>query len=101
VRYSLRVDPPGLNGLTCSLWGRFTAATKTMDPILHPAPQSGFADMPPVFLLDGSVVYAWNKLTLQLLATNLFDTYYERGGTVPRPLARNGFMVEGSAAYRF
>jgi outer membrane receptor protein involved in Fe transport len=101
VRYSLRLDPPALPGFTFSAWGRFTGATRTIDPILHPPPESGYADTPAVFLIDAAAVYTRNRLTLQLVTTNLLDTYYERGGTVPRPLARNGFMVEVSAAYRF
>ena len=101
VRYSLRLAPPALPGFTFSAWGRFTGTTRTIDPILHPPPESGYADTPAVFLIDAAAVYTRNRLTLQLVTTNLLDTYYERGGTVPRPLARNGFMVEGSAAYRF
>jgi outer membrane receptor protein involved in Fe transport len=96
VRASLRVDPPQLKGLTASVWGRFTNRTRTLDEVL---PELTF--IPAVFVVDACVVYTRNRLTLQLLGTNLLDTYYERGGTVPRPLARNGFMVEASAAYRF
>jgi hypothetical protein len=101
IRYSLRLDAPWVKGLTLSLWGRFTATTRTIDPILHPPPASGRASTPTVSVIDGCLVYTWSRLTLQLLGTNLLDTYYERGGTVPRPLPRNGFMIEGSAAYRF
>jgi outer membrane receptor for ferrienterochelin and colicin len=100
VRYGLRLDPPVVRGLTFSLWGRFTATTRTSDPILKPKAPTD-ASIPAVFVFDACILYNWNKLTLQLLATNLADTYYERGGTVPRPLARNGFMLEASFAYHF
>jgi outer membrane receptor protein involved in Fe transport len=99
LRYSLRLDPPAVKGLTCSVWGRFTARTRTLDPILSPPPAS--PSTPAVFLVDAAAVYTRGRLTLQLVASNLLDTYYERGGTVPRPLARNGFMVEGAVAYAF
>jgi outer membrane receptor for ferrienterochelin and colicins len=96
VRYGARFDP--WKGLTVSLGGRFTSATKTIDKVVAP---SALSTIPSVFLLDGSVVYTWRRLTLQLVGTNLTDRYYERGGTVPRPLARNRLMVEASAAYHF
>jgi outer membrane receptor protein involved in Fe transport len=99
VRYSLRVDPPQLRGLTGTVWGRLTTDTKTIDSVLLPPPS--LTRVPAVFLIDTCLVYTWSRLTLQLLATNILDTYYERGGTLPRPLARNGFMVEASVAYRF
>jgi iron complex outermembrane receptor protein len=105
LRYGLRLDPR--KDLTLSLWGRYTGATSTDDPILHPVPPRpdgtalALSTLPPVFLLDASAVYTWKRLLLRLLVTNLTDRYYERGGTVPRPLARNGRMVEATAAYRF
>jgi len=99
LRYSLRVDPPQLKGLTASVWGRYTTGTRTIDQVLLPPPW--LTAGPAIFVIDACVVYTWNRLTLQLLGTNLLDSYYERGGTLPRPLARNGFMLEASVAYRF
>jgi outer membrane receptor protein involved in Fe transport len=99
VRYSLRVDPPQLKGLTGSVWGRYTTKTRTIDQVLVPPPW--LTSVPAVFVIDACLVYTRNRLTLQLLGTNLLDSYYERGGTLPRPLARNGFMLEASVAYRF
>jgi iron complex outermembrane receptor protein len=98
LRYGLRFDP--LPSFSLSVWGRATSETRTNDPIL-------FGDANPetrlhrVFLLDASASYLWERLTLQLVGTNLTNRYYERGGTVPRPLARNGILVEALVAYQF
>jgi hypothetical protein len=107
VRFGVKVDP--IPNLTLTVWGRFTPETWTLDPILNPQPASTIPGMknweytpnPAVVVVDAAVMYTWNKLALQLIAQNVGDTYYERGGTVPRPLARNGLMIEGMVSYQF
>jgi outer membrane receptor protein involved in Fe transport len=96
VRYGLRVEP--LPALVLSLWGRATTRIRTLDPIA--APGSAFALLPPVALLDGSVMYTWRDLTFQLIATNLTDRRYELGGTVPRPLPGPGLDLQAALLWR-
>jgi outer membrane receptor protein involved in Fe transport len=91
-RYGLRLDP--IPRLSASVWGRAYVATKTTDPLSSDT-------IPAVAVLDASVSYTWPRLTLQVVATNLTDRYYERGGTVARPLARMGINAEGVVAIRF
>jgi iron complex outermembrane receptor protein len=92
-RYGLRLEPS--SKLTLSVWGRAYLETKTIDPITMNS------NIPAVALLDASAAYTWKTLTFQLIGTNLTNTYYERGGTVPRPLARQGLNIEGAVATRF
>jgi outer membrane receptor for ferrienterochelin and colicins len=92
-RFGARVDP--LPRLSFSLWGRGYTATRTVDAI------TGLDTIPAVVVLDGALTYTWPRVTLQLIGNNLTDQYYERGGTVPRPLARKRLNVEGSLAIRF
>jgi outer membrane receptor for ferrienterochelin and colicin len=92
-RYGLRVDP--LPNLSFLVWGRAYLETMTSD---FRGPQ--FNSIPAVALFDASVNYTWNQLTFQLLGKNLTDRYYERGGPVARPLARERFSLEGSIAVK-
>ena len=92
-RYGLRLDP--LPSLSLSVWGRAYAATRTVDGI------TGVDTIPATAVLDATLGYHWRMLTLQLIGTNLTNRYYERGGTVPRPLARERLNVEAAVTARF
>jgi iron complex outermembrane receptor protein len=93
MRYGVRVDP--LKQLTLSVWGRTYMETKTADSItMEPT-------IPAVALFDASVMYTYQQFTFQLIGTNLTDRYYERGGAVARPLARQGLNIEGAISAKF
>jgi hypothetical protein len=92
-RYGVRIDPSPR--LSLSVWGRSYLVTKTADPIMMQD------TIPAVALFDASVAYTWRMMTFQLIGTNLGNTYYERGGTVARPLAREGLNIEGALAMKF
>jgi outer membrane receptor protein involved in Fe transport len=92
LRYGLRLEP--MAGLSLSLWGRAQAATRTVDTI------TGDLRIPAVALFDASATYTFRTVTLQLIANNLTDRHYEIGGTVPRPLARQGLDVQAALLLR-
>jgi outer membrane receptor protein involved in Fe transport len=93
IRYGLKLDPAAR--LSLSIWGRTYVATSTQDKV------TGADSIPAVVLIDSALTYTMPRVTLQLLGNNLTDRYYERGGTVARPLARKRFNVEASLAVRF
>jgi outer membrane receptor protein involved in Fe transport len=92
-RYGLQVDP--VPRLSLSVWGRAYLSTKTFDPMNGDT-------IPAVALIDSSISYEWGRWRLQLVATNLTNRRYERGG-IPgaRPLLRMGLNVEGVVELRF
>jgi outer membrane receptor protein involved in Fe transport len=91
-RYGLRWEP--LPGLVASVWGRAYTATRTIDMIAKNQL------IPAVALFDASLMYTWRGLTLQVIGTNLTNRYYELGGTVARPLARQGIDLQGALLLR-
>jgi outer membrane receptor protein involved in Fe transport len=93
LRYGVRLLP--LAGLDINVWGRAYAVTRTDDPITMDS------SVPAVAVLDASVGYTVGRVTLQIIGTNLTDRYYERGGTTPRPLARERLDVDGAVTVRF
>jgi outer membrane receptor for ferrienterochelin and colicin len=94
VRYGLRLDP--LANLSVLVWGRTYFRTSTID-----FRGADYNTLPTVALFDASVNYSWNRFAFQLLGKNLSDRYYELGGTVARPLARERLSIEGSVAVKF
>jgi iron complex outermembrane receptor protein len=98
MRYGFRLDP--IPNLQLSVWGRFYSDAKTVDPIVDP--MDAVVDViPAVAIIDASASYTWRALTFQVLGYNLTDRYYERGGTVARPLARMGLTLEGAISAKF
>jgi outer membrane receptor for ferrienterochelin and colicins len=94
LRYGLRLDP--LANLSFLVWGRTYFRTMTAD---FRGPE--FNTIPTVALFDASLNYTVNQFTFQVLGKNLTDRYYERGGPVARPLARERLSIEGSVAMKF
>jgi outer membrane receptor protein involved in Fe transport len=92
LRYGVRLQ--ALAGLDMNVWGRAYSATRTVDPITMAT------EVPAVALLDASVGYTVGRVTFQLVGNNLTDAYYERGGTTPRPLARERMNVDGVVSIR-
>jgi outer membrane receptor protein involved in Fe transport len=92
LRYGVRLEP--MPGLALSVWGRAYATTRTVDTI------TGDLRIPAVALFDASATYTWRKVTLQLIGNNLTDRHYEVGGTVPRPLARQGLDLQAALLLR-
>ena len=52
-------------------------------------------------LFDAAATYDMDRFTFQLIGKNLTNRYYEMGGPVARPLARERINVEGSVAVKF
>jgi outer membrane receptor for ferrienterochelin and colicins len=93
IRYGLRLDPT--SKLSFSAWGRAYLETKTADPITMES------SIPAVALFDASLMYNWQQFTFQVIGTNLTNRYYERGGAVARPLARERLNIEGAVTAKF
>jgi outer membrane receptor protein involved in Fe transport len=93
LRYGVDVKP--IESVTMSLTGRTYTETKVADPI------TGNTTLPPVTVLDASIKYTIQAWDLQVLVKNLTNNSYELGGTVIRPLARQGIDVEGIVGYKF
>jgi outer membrane receptor for ferrienterochelin and colicins len=92
-RYGLRFEPTPR--LVLSLWGRGYSTTPTDDAVTHAS------SIPAVALVDASVMYTRGAVTVQVIGNNVTDRQYEVGGTVPRPLARQGRDVQAALLLRF
>jgi outer membrane receptor protein involved in Fe transport len=96
-RYGLRVDP--MAKLSLSVWGRAYTKTRTTD--FRSTADAPINTIPAVALVDAAATYEMDRFTFQLIGKNLTNRYYEQGGAVARPLARERISVEGSAAVKF
>jgi outer membrane receptor for ferrienterochelin and colicins len=97
LRYGLRVDP--MPKLSFSVWGRTYLETKTTD--FRSTADAPINSIPAVALFDAAATYDMDRFTFQLIGKNLTNRYYEMGGPVARPLARERINVEGSVAVKF
>jgi outer membrane receptor protein involved in Fe transport len=97
LRYGLRVDP--MPKLSLSVWGRTYLETKTTD--FRSTAEAPINSIPAVALFDAAATYEMDRFTFQLIGKNLTNRYYEMGGAVARPLARERINVEGSVAVKF
>jgi iron complex outermembrane receptor protein len=77
------------------IWGRYYPNIRTSDAI------TGENRIKPWVTADISVNYKLKDFDFQLGITNLFDKYYELGGSVNRPMARPGRGVSLSVGYKF
>jgi outer membrane receptor protein involved in Fe transport len=105
LRYGVKLDP--IANLSFLVWGRTYLAHKANDfraegdAATMVDANFSYYDVPAVALFDAAANYTYNQWSFQLLARNLTNRYYELGGAVPRPLAREKLNVEGSVALKF
>jgi outer membrane receptor protein involved in Fe transport len=105
LRYGVKVEP--VSNLSLLVWGRAYLAHKAADfraggdTMTGVAPDLGLTSVPAVALFDAAINYNYNQWAFQLVGRNLTNRYYEMGGAVPRPLAREKLNVEGTVSMKF
>jgi outer membrane receptor protein involved in Fe transport len=92
-RYGVRWQP--LDKLVLNLWARTATGSRVTDSITGDNTRGDWTDV------DFAAIYSFKRFEIRAKILNVFNEYYEIGGTVVRPLPRYERGFELSVGYYF